>query len=332
MPTQAKKGKIKKSAIKKVTDKKVVKGTPKKLKVAPKKTKSVKKSAATKAKKIVKKNVKKAPAKKVAPKKLIKKVVPKKKVVAKKTKVKASKKPVAKKVAIKKPVVKKVIAKKSVVKTNKSTNPVPKKIVKTAELAKKPTVKVIPPVKTVKLAKPVRKGPPVAIPAMNHKTIAEKIEERKAAPMKLVASQINIAVVGPVPSIPPYRVSPGEEYMNEKQEQHFLEVLQAWKQQLMEDVDKTVNHLKDDAENYADLNDRATQEEEFNLELRTRDRERKLLKKIDETIALIENGDFGYCEACGVEIGLPRLEVRPTATQCIDCKTVEEIREKQLTL
>jgi DnaK suppressor protein len=167
---------------------------------------------------------------------------------------------------------------------------------------------------------------------MSHKTVAEKIEERKAAPMKLVASQSNLGVVGPVASIPPYRISPDEEYMNEQQEKHFLNVLQAWKRQLMEDVDKTVNHLKDDAENYADLNDRATQEEEFNLELRTRDRERKLLKKIDETIMLIENGDFGYCEACGVEIGLPRLEVRPTATQCIDCKTFEEIREKQLTL
>ncbi|MSP53849.1 MAG: RNA polymerase-binding protein DksA [Gammaproteobacteria bacterium] len=150
--------------------------------------------------------------------------------------------------------------------------------------------------------------------------------------MKLLASQSNLGVVGPVASIPPYRVSPNEEYMNEQQEKHFLTVLHAWKRQLMEDVDKTVSHLKDDAENYADLNDRATQEEEFNLELRTRDRERKLLKKIDETIVLIENGDFGYCEACGVEIGLPRLEVRPTATQCIDCKTVEEIREKQLTL
>ena len=329
MAIKAKKGKSRKSTIKKV-----IKPAAKKVKAVAKKAKPVKKVAASK----IKKAPKKTAAKKAPPKKLVKKVAAKKAAKAAPKKPKVVKKTAAKKVAAKKIISKKKpIAKKAVSKskpklakvTKSPAKPVLKKVVKKAELVKTPTVKAV---KLAKPTKPVRRGPPVAIPAMNHKTVAEKIEERKAAPMKLVASQSNLGVVGPVASIPPYRVSPGEEYMNEQQEKHFLEVLRAWKRQLMEDVDKTVSHLKDDAENYADLNDRATQEEEFNLELRTRDRERKLLKKIDETIVLIENGDFGYCEACGVEIGLPRLEVRPTATQCIDCKTVEEIREKQLTL
>jgi DnaK suppressor protein len=98
----------------------------------------------------------------------------------------------------------------------------------------------------------------------------------------------------------------------------------------MEEVDRTVHHMQDDAANFPDPNDRATQESEFSLELRTRDRERKLIKKIEESIKNIEAGDYGYCETCGVEIGIRRLEARPTATQCIDCKTLDEIREKQM--
>jgi DnaK suppressor protein len=97
----------------------------------------------------------------------------------------------------------------------------------------------------------------------------------------------------------------------------------------MEEVDRTVNHMQDDAGIYPDPNDRATQEEEFSLELRTRDRERKLLKKINEALNRIEIQDYGYCEACGVEIGIRRLEARPTATLCIECKTLQEVREKQ---
>ena len=97
----------------------------------------------------------------------------------------------------------------------------------------------------------------------------------------------------------------------------------------MEEVDRTVGHMKDDATNFPDPNDRATQEEEFSLELRTRDRERQLLKKINESLRQIESGDYGYCEACGIEIGIRRLEARPTATMCIDCKTLAEIRERQ---
>ncbi len=117
--------------------------------------------------------------------------------------------------------------------------------------------------------------------------------------------------------------------MNEQQQDHFRHILQMWKSELMEEVDRTVTHMKDEAANFPDPADRATQEEEFSLELRTRDRERKLIKKIDSTINLIDSDDYGFCEACGVEIGIQRLEARPTATQCIDCKTLDEIKEKQ---
>jgi DnaK suppressor protein len=126
----------------------------------------------------------------------------------------------------------------------------------------------------------------------------------------------------------PYKEKKGEKYMNEKQLAHFRAVLETWKQQLMEEVDATINNMKD-AVNYADPADRASQEEEFSLELRTRDRERKLLRKIQKTLDKIDSGDYGYCETCGEEIGIRRLEARPTAELCIDCKTLAELKEKQ---
>ena len=126
-----------------------------------------------------------------------------------------------------------------------------------------------------------------------------------------------------------YEIKPSDEYMNSDQKEHFKSCLDAWKKELMEEVDRTVSHMKDEASNFPDPADRASQEEEFSMELRTRDRERKLIKKIDETIEKIENDDYGYCEACGVEIGIRRLEARPTATLCVDCKTLAEIKEKQ---
>src|SRR5690554_6919899 len=128
----------------------------------------------------------------------------------------------------------------------------------------------------------------------------------------------------------PYKESKGEEYMSEKMRAHFTEILNSWKQELMEEVDRTVNHMQDEAANFPDPADRASQEEEFSLELRTRDRERKLIKKIDQTLQRIEDDDYGYCDSCGVEIGIRRLEARPTATLCIDCKTLAEIKEKQI--
>ena len=128
----------------------------------------------------------------------------------------------------------------------------------------------------------------------------------------------------------PYKPKRGEEYMNENQREHFKHILLDWREQLMQEVDRTVHHMQDDAANYPDPADRATQEEEFSLELRTRDRERKLIKKIDNTIEAIAQDDYGFCETCGIEIGIRRLEARPTANKCIDCKTLDEIKEKQL--
>ena len=128
----------------------------------------------------------------------------------------------------------------------------------------------------------------------------------------------------------PYVPKKGEEYMSPKQQAHFRKILGDWKAELSQDIDRTVHTMQDEATIFADPNDRASQESDIALELRNRDRERKLIKKIDETIAKIESGDYGYCEGCGVEIGLKRLEARPTATLCIDCKTLDELREKQV--
>jgi len=131
-------------------------------------------------------------------------------------------------------------------------------------------------------------------------------------------------------SFKPYKENKGEEYMNDDQLRHFETILRNWKGELMHEVDRTVHHMQDDASNFPDPNDRASQESEFSLELRTRDRERKLIKKIDESLKEIEAGDYGFCESCGIEIGIRRLEARPTANLCIDCKTLDEIREKQM--
>lgn len=131
-------------------------------------------------------------------------------------------------------------------------------------------------------------------------------------------------------SFKPYVLRKHEEYMNENQKKHFITMLLDWRKQLMEEVDRTVSHMKDEAANYPDPSDRASQEEEFSIELRTRDRERKLIRKIEKTIDLLDQDDYGYCESCGIEIGIRRLEARPTATQCIDCKTLDELKERQI--
>jgi DnaK suppressor protein len=128
----------------------------------------------------------------------------------------------------------------------------------------------------------------------------------------------------------PYKPKAREEYMNALQRAHFRGILDSLKAELCKDIDRTVHTMQEEATIFADPNDRASQESDIALELRNRDRERKLIKKIDETIARIDAGDYGYCESCGIEIGLRRLEARPTATLCIDCKTLEEIREKQV--
>ncbi|CAH1198334.1 RNA polymerase-binding transcription factor DksA [Candidatus Nitrotoga sp. BS] len=136
--------------------------------------------------------------------------------------------------------------------------------------------------------------------------------------------------VQPTKPTTPYKTKKGEIYMNPKQLDHFRSILNSIKTGLGEEIDRTVHSMQDDATVFADPNDRASQESDMTLELRNRDRESKLIKKINEILAKINNGDYGYCENCGVEIGLNRLEARPTATLCIDCKTLDEIREKQV--
>ena len=130
--------------------------------------------------------------------------------------------------------------------------------------------------------------------------------------------------------VEPYEEKVGEEYMNEHQVLHFKKILEAWREQIIEETYRTVTHMQDEAANFPDPADRATQEEEFSLELRARDRERKLMKKIESTLKKLETEDFGYCDSCVVEIGIRLLEARPTADLCIDCKTLAEVREKQM--
>ncbi len=133
-----------------------------------------------------------------------------------------------------------------------------------------------------------------------------------------------------IAGVEPYQEKPGEEYMSPEQLAHFRKILGAWRDQLRKEVNRTVHHMQDEAANFPDPVDRASQEEEFSLELRNRDRERRLIKKIEKTLKKIEDDDFGYCESCGVEIGIRRLEARPTADLCIDCKTLAEMKEKQM--
>lgn len=219
-----------------------------------------------------------------------------------------SKASATKKAVTKKPTVKKATTKKAAVKKTAIKKTVSSKQTATKKTAAKKTV-----------AKQA-----VAKKAPAKKAAATVVAAKKPA-LKKPSTQI-----GPVPGIAPYKEKRGEEYMNDEQIAHFRDILLTWKRELMEEVDRTVHHMQDDAANFPDPNDRATQESEFSMELRARDRERKLIKKIEESIRNLDNDEFGYCEACGVEIGIRRLEARPTATLCIDCKILDEIREKQM--
>ena len=218
-----------------------------------------------------------------------------------------------------------------------------KKAAKTKAKAKKTVAK-----KAVSKKKTIAKKKVASKKAPAKKVVAKKAAARKAAPAKKAAAKKTSASksaprktakkpaasvsthAGPVPGIAPYVERKNEEYMGPEQVAHFREILLAWKNELMEEVDRTVHHMQDEAANFPDPNDRATQESEFSMELRARDRERKLIKKIDSTMERIEQDDYGFCDACGVEIGIKRLEARPTATLCIDCKTLEEIKERQM--
>ena len=227
-----------------------------------------------------------------AKKKAVKKKAVKKKAVAKPKKKVSSKKKVAAKKKTAKKAVKKAVAKKAVKKAVKKTT----SKVKTAKK---------------KAAKP---------------KAAAKPSKAKAKPK---ARKTGLGEDLGYTDFTPYEISKGEDYMNEEQIEHFRHLLNSWKAELMAKVDETVHHMQDEAANFPDPNDRATQESDFTMELRTRDRERKLIKKIEESLNLLDNDEYGYCESCGVEIGVRRLEARPTATECIDCKTLNEIKEKQ---
>jgi len=159
-------------------------------------------------------------------------------------------------------------------------------------------------------------------PAAPHPQVAanEADESDALEPGSLLAGPRNVQ---------PYIAKRGEQYMSKEQSEHFRQILQTWKRDLMEEVDRTVTHMKDEAANFPDPNDRATQEEEFSLELRTRDRERKLIRKIDEAIKRIDDGSYGYCLETGEEIGIKRLEARPVATLSIEAQERRERRERQ---
>lgn len=186
-----------------------------------------------------------------------------------------------------------------------------------------------PEIKESIVAKPVaKKVPPQKKPV---ETIAKvKVAKTKVIDIRSLEESQPLPPSTGFMGIPPYEETPNEAYMSLRQRDHFKQILLTWKKALMEEVDRTMSHMKDEAANFADPNDRASLEEEFSLELRARDRERKLIKKIDEALKSIQEDAYGYCEACGVEIGIRRLEARPTANLCIDCKTLAELKEKQI--
>ena len=207
-------------------------------------------------------------------------------------KIKETKKNTTKKAVAKKTTTKKAVAKKTAAKKVTTKKAVAKKTA-----AKKSTTK---------------------------KTVAKKVIPIKKAALKKVVATTNKS------KIAPYKSKKNEKYMSAAMKRHFTAVLLNWKEHLLDEMQKTFDHLKTKGETYADPIDRASQEEEFAFELRTRDRERKLINKISISLEKIKEDDYGWCDACGVEIGIKRLEARPTATHCIDCKTLDEIKEKQL--
>ena len=176
----------------------------------------------------------------------------------------------------------------------------------------------------------VKKAAPKKVAAK--KVMAKKVIAKKPIPAKIISLKSKVAGSSQkgLKQFRAYEAKKGESYMSKSQLNHFRNILNEWKTELSQDIDRTVHTMQDELTSYADPNDRASQESDMALELKNRDRERKLIKKIDETLRNIESQDYGYCTGCGEEIGLKRLEARPTATLCIDCKTLDEIREKQM--
>ena len=260
-----------------------------------------KKAAIKKRKKVTSSRKKVAAKKKVAKKKVAKKKVAKRAVSKKKV---SKKKAPAKKKIAKKKAAKKTVSKK---KASKKKAPAKKKIAK-----KTATKKAV-----------SKKRPAVRKPAAKKRTPV-----RKKAPVRAAKRKAS-AFSGPIHGIAPYNPARGEEYMSDEQLEHFRKILSAWKSELIVEVDRTVHHMQDEAANFPDPNDRATQESEFGLELRTRDRERKLLRKIDSALARIDDGSYGFCDKTGEEIGLKRLEARPVATLSLEAQERREMSERQ---
>jgi DnaK suppressor protein len=299
-------------------------------------------------KKVTKKSTKRASKKKVARKSVSKKKATKKSSKKKTSKKKVSKKAPAKKKPSKKKTSKKKASKKKVSKKAPAKKKPSKKKASKKSPAKKKTSKKKVSKKAAKKA-PAKKAAATPEP---QKKVAKKIDKKKiladnAEAQRLTRNSlqtpINPAdVLPPLPrkrrkvsndqlihGITPYHAAKGEEYMNDAQLEHFREILTAWKNDLMQEVDRTVHHMQDEASNFPDPNDRATQESEFGLELRTRDRERKLLKKIDQAIGRTEDRSYGYCDETGEEIGLKRLEARPVATMSVEAQERREVAERQ---
>ena len=166
------------------------------------------------------------------------------------------------------------------------------------------------------------------------KTAAKKVAKKatKKATQKVAkkVSSVDASKDGLIHGVEPYKIKAREKYMSPNQVDHFRNILLSWKNNLLEEVSRTIHLMQDENINHPDPNDRASQETDMSLELRNRDRERKLLKKIDQTILKVDSDDYGWCDRCGIEIGIRRLEARPTAELCVDCKTLDEIKERQM--
>ena len=288
---------------------------------------AVKKAASKKRKKVTasrkKVTKKKVAQKKPAARKTSKKKVAKKKATSRK-KVASRKKTAKKKVSKKKAATKKKVSKKKVSKKKASKKKVSKKKASKKKVSKKKVSK-----KKVSKKKASKKK--VSKKKASKKKVSKKKVARTKATRKAPARRRprGDVLTGPIHGIEPYKPRRGEEYMSDAQLEHFRRILTAWKRELMFEVDRTVHHMQDEAANFPDPNDRATQESEFGLELRTRDRERKLLRKIDSALARIDEGNYGFCDETGEEIGLKRLEARPVATLCVEAQERRELAERQ---
>jgi len=210
---------------------------------------------------------------------------------------------------------KKTTAKKAAPKKTTAKKAAPKKTTAKKAAPKKTTAKKAAPKKTT-----AKKAAPKKATII--KSSSKKSSSKAASAKKYEEAQF-------LASIKPYELKKNEKYMNAKQKQHFLDILDSWARQLQIEQDRTADKIQENVTNFPDESDRATHEEEFTLELRTRERERKLLSKIIESMDDLQSNDYGFCASCGIEIGIRRLEARPTATRCIDCKTIEEIHERQ---